>query len=104
MTDVCSAQGRREYVPRSLVARESAEGQGIGWRAELGRAGKVVVFGRDVGGEMLCDKDIDLEGPQKVFYHSTGLSVQGARGGWIHVLCRRARPHNRRCLRVASHK
>ena len=62
------------------------EGQGIGWRAELERAGKVVVFGRDVGGGMLCDKDIDLEGPQKVFYHSTGLSVQGARGGWIHVL------------------
>ena len=62
------------------------EGQGIGWCAELGRAGKVVVFGRDVGGEMLCDKDIDLEDPQKVFYHSTGLSVQGARSGWIHVL------------------
>ena len=35
---------------------------------------------------MLCDKDIDLEGPQKVFYHSTSLSVQGARGSWIHVL------------------
>ena len=44
------------------------------------------MFGRDVGGEMLCDKDIDLGGPQKVFYHSTGLSVQGARCGWIHVL------------------
>ena len=71
---------------RGVSGRQSAEGQGIGWRGELGRAGKVVVFGRDVGGEMLCDKDIDLDGPQKAFYRSIGLSVQGARGGWIHVL------------------
>ena len=38
------------------------------WYQELGRAGKVVVFGRDVGGEMDCDMDIDLKGPQKNFY------------------------------------
>ena len=47
------------------------EGRGIGWHWEL--AGKVIVFGRDVGGEMLCDIDIGLEGSQQ-FLHGIGLA------------------------------
>lgn len=49
------------------MARYSVEGWGI-WHQELGRAGKMIVFSRDVGSKMLCDMDIDLEGAQQVFY------------------------------------
>jgi len=50
------------------VARYSVERWGIGWYWELGCARKVVVFSRGVGGEMLYEIDMDLEGLQQVFY------------------------------------
>ena len=50
------------------MARYTVERWGIAWHRELGCAGKVVAFSRDVGVEILCDIDIDLEGPQQVFY------------------------------------
>ena len=50
------------------MTRYSVEGWGIVWHLELGCAGKVVVFSRDVGGEMLCNTGNDLELPQQVFY------------------------------------
>ena len=51
----------------------------MAWHRELGCAGKVVALSGDVGGEILCDINIDLEGPQQVFnfliFHDDGLSL-----------------------------
>ena len=66
----CAHSTRREkraFFGDGPVACRSVEGRGVGGLGGLGRAGEVVPCGDDVGGEVLGEVGVSLEGGQGEF-------------------------------------